>query len=181
MPNGGTSAPLPFSSAAFGSCCTYVVDVCEGGETLVNDTGGLTRWGISKRAHPDVDVLTLSREGAYRIYEERYWRQIQAEKLPRGLDLLVFDAAVNMGPITAVKFLQKVLKLTDDGIMGQRTLAAMRAFRPQCELRALYNEARMRAYFDLVRSKPIYQQYLYPWSCRLFRVADEAGRVGSPS
>lgn len=181
MPDGGTAAISTLSSAAFGHCVTYVVDVCEGGDCLVNDTGGTTRWGISKRAHPDVDIVNLTREGAYRIYEERYWRQIGADKLPRGLDLLVFDAAVNMGCITAVRMLQKVLRVNEDGIMGPRTVNAVRAYVPQSELRALYNELRLRSYIELARSKPIYQQYLHGWSCRVMRLADEAGRIGGLS
>lgn len=165
-------------STAFSSAACFVIDRLEGGGSVVTDTGGLTRWGISKRAHPDVDVASLSRSGALAIYHSRYWEAIRGDLLPRGLDLALFDAAVNMGPPTAVKLLQRVLRVKDDGIVGPETLKAIHDFRPASELRAQYNGLRIRTYFDLARSKPIYQQYLFGWVCRMFRLADESGRIG---
>lgn len=170
--------PAGGMTAAFGSAVAFVIDRLEGGSATVNDTGGTTRWGISKRSHPDVDVQRLTRLEAIAIYHARYWRVIQGDRLPRGLDLLIFDAAVNMGPPQAVRLLQRILQVAEDGILGQETLAAAKAFRPASELRALYNEIRERTYTDLAMNKPVYKPYLYGWRCRLFRVADEAGRVG---
>lgn len=83
-----------------------------------------------------------------------------------------------MGVQSSVKLLQRILRVQEDGILGPETLAAAKAFRPASELRALVNELRMRTYEDLARRKPVYQQYLYGWRCRVMRVADEAGRVG---
>ena len=112
------------------------------------------------------------------IYHQRYWCAVQADRLPRGIDLCVFDIAVNMGCATAVKLLQRVLRVTEDGIMGPATIAAAKAFRPQSELRALVNEIRLRSYEDLAAKKPVYKPYLYGWRCRVMRLADEAGRIG---
>lgn len=165
-------------TAAFGSSVAFVIDRLEGGGVSVTDTGGLTRWGISKKAHPDVDIDGLTRLGAIAIYHARYWNVIQGDKLPRGLDLVLFDCAVNMGPPQAVRLLQRVLRVPEDGILGPQTLKAARAFRPASELRALYNEIRERTYSDLAATKPVYKPHLYGWRCRLFRLADEAGRIG---
>jgi lysozyme family protein len=165
-------------SAAFGSCCSFVIDRLEGGGALVNDAGGITRFGVSSKAHPDVDVLNLTRLGAFAIYHARYWLVLQADKLPRGLDLAVYDASVNMGTATAVRMLQRVLRVEADGIMGPETLAAVRAFRPQSELRARYHELRLRSYEAIVEHNPARQPDLFGWRCRVMRIADEAGRVG---
>lgn len=175
---GSTSEPESRISAAFGSAVAFVIDRLEGGDRAVTDSGGLTRFGISRRSHPDVDVAALTRLEAVAIYHARYWLPIQGDRLPRGLDLLVFDAAVNLGRPWAVRLLQEVLRVDVDGLLGPETLAAARAFRPASELRVLYLERRERYYSDLAASKPVYKPYLYGWRCRLFRVADEAGRLG---
>ena len=172
---GGTEAT---TTQAFGSAAAFVIDQLEGGGVVVHDTGGATRWGISKRAHPEVDVERLSRFAALELYHARYWQVIRADELPRGLDLCLFDAAVNMGPATAVRLLQRILHVAEDGVVGPDTIKAARGFLPASELRVLYNEIRERTYIDLVANKPVYRPYLYGWRCRLFRLADEAGRVG---
>lgn len=175
----GSESPESPISAAFGSSAAFVMGRLEGGGAFVHDTGGDTRWGISKRAHPDVDIASLTRIGAMAIYHARYWRALQADKLPRGLDLCVYDAAVNMGVPMAVRLLQRVLRVADDGIMGPTTLAAARAYRPQSELRALVNEIRLRSYEDIAKARPeTHSRYLYGWRMRVLRLADEAGRVG---
>ena len=55
----------------------------EGGERLVNDPddpGGLTKWGISKRAHPDEDIANLTLDDAIRIYQDKYWKPSKVSK-----------------------------------------------------------------------------------------------------
>ena len=44
----------------------------------------------------------------------------------QGLDLLVFDAAVNQGQACAAKMLQAVLNVTQDGIVGPATIKEAR-------------------------------------------------------
>ncbi len=67
------------------------------GSTPVRDTGGLTRYGISEKANPDVDILNLTREEAERILLERYWEPAGCDLLPWPMDVVVFDTAVNVG------------------------------------------------------------------------------------
>lgn len=165
-------------SPAFGSSAAFVIDRLEGGAAMVSDSGGLTKWGISKKAHPKLDIERLTREDALDVYHANYWAPLNADALPRGLDLIVFDMAVNTGLVNAVKLLQRVLRIREDGQVGPQTIAAAKAYKPQSELRVLVNELRMRTYEDLAKRKPFYLQYLYGWRCRVMRVADEAGRVG---
>ena len=67
----------------------------EGGMTT--DTGGLTKYGISQKAHPGIDIANLSREDAAEIYHKEYWRAIDADALPPNMRLAAFDSAVNQG------------------------------------------------------------------------------------
>ena len=69
------------------------------------DPGGATKWGVTLntlahwRGKPTTksDVMGLTREEASAIYRNHYWDTINADALARGVDLMGFDIAVNMG------------------------------------------------------------------------------------
>ncbi len=80
----------------------YAVDIvlrAEGGlSNHKNDRGGLTKYGISQKAHPDIDVANLTERQAVQIYKERYWDKIHGiENMSRAQALVAFDSAVNHG------------------------------------------------------------------------------------
>ena len=60
-----------------------------------NDPGGETKFGISKRYNPDVDVKNLTLEGAKQIYLERYWIPAGCDDVPYPMDICLFDGFVN--------------------------------------------------------------------------------------
>jgi lysozyme family protein len=84
-----------------------------------------TNWGISAAAYPNLDIRNLSQEDAAAIYRRDYWAPICGDQLPPPLALLVFDAAVNNGVGRAARWLQSVLGVTQDGIVGPATLTAL--------------------------------------------------------
>ena len=65
-----------------------------------DDPGGETHYGISKRAHPDIDIQALTYEQAKEIYFREYWEKGDIE-LNRNdslkQKLMRFDSFVNMG------------------------------------------------------------------------------------
>lgn len=89
-----------------------------------NDPGGETKWGISKRSYPHLDIAKLSREDARAIYRRDFWERIRADKLPDGVAYQLFDFAVNSGIETAVRYLQRALDVADDGVWGPHSQAA---------------------------------------------------------
>lgn len=97
----------------------------EGGYHIdANDPGGETNFGISKRAHPDVDLKNLTREGAIAIYRIQYWEPIHGDDLPPAIAFMLADASVNEGIETAVILLQHSVGAFVDGHLGPVTLAA---------------------------------------------------------
>ena len=73
-----------------------VVVGLEGKETNdPNDPGGLTRFGISQKYNPDVDVANLTLEQAKEIYLNRYWIPAGCDEAPYPMDICLFDARVN--------------------------------------------------------------------------------------
>jgi lysozyme family protein len=106
----------------FDNCLAFVLEQEGGYSNDSADPGGETNWGISKRAHPTVDIKNLSRNGAGRIYEVEYWQPSHCDDMPAPIALCVFDMAVNMGISRSAKILQEALGVPDDGIIGPQTL-----------------------------------------------------------
>lgn len=71
-------------------------------------------------------MKALDEAEAAKIYRGLYWRRIEGDRLPAGLDLAVFDFAVNSGPERAIRALQR-LATKADGIVGPLTLDAVEA------------------------------------------------------
>lgn len=88
------------------------------------DPGGETKFGISKRSYPHLEIANITIPQARSIYRRDYWNVIHGNELPSALAVVVFDAAVNHGVPTAVRLLQLSLGVEDDGVLGPETLAA---------------------------------------------------------
>ena len=72
-----------------------------------NDLGGETKYGITKRFYPDVDIKNLTKEQAKTIYHTDYWRRGRCDEVPSYLRHIYFDMCVNFGQGGAVKVLQR--------------------------------------------------------------------------
>lgn len=72
------------------------------------DPGGETKFGISKRAYPHLDIKALTLEQAKAIYRRDYWDPLQLDLRPWGPALVLFDAAVNHGLARARALFAKV-------------------------------------------------------------------------
>lgn len=68
------------------------------------DPGGETKYGISKKAYPQLDIANLTLEQAKAIYLRDYWHPINGDSLPEDMSLLMFDCAVNQGVSAAERF-----------------------------------------------------------------------------
>ena len=91
------------------------------------DAGGETKYGISKKAYPSVDIKNLTLEQAKAIYLRDYWNKCHIDQLPSQVRYEMFDTAVNMGIGAAIRIAQRALKVVSDGIWGRNTTAAAAA------------------------------------------------------
>jgi lysozyme family protein len=97
----------------------------EGGySTDRNDPGGETKWGISKRSYPNLDIPALTRAQAVEIYRRDFWDRVHGDEMPAELAFQALDFAVNSGAETALRYTQRVLGVADDGHWGPVTRAA---------------------------------------------------------
>ena len=62
----------------------------------VGDGHGMTKYGITEKDHPGVDVKNLTLDQAKGIYRKEYWDHFGCDDLPYPLDCIHFDTAVNM-------------------------------------------------------------------------------------
>ena len=71
------------------------------------DSGGETKYGISKKNFPRIDIKNLTPEQAEEIYKKDFWEKYAINKFEDdALALVYFDAAVNMGPGRAKSLLE---------------------------------------------------------------------------
>lgn len=145
----------------------------EGGAELVTDQGGLTKYGISQRAFPEVDIASLTYDGAFALFKTHYWDVVKADSLPADLAPYVVDAAFNMGPGTAIQLLQKALSVAVDGILGPQTFRAISRANVR-QLIASFNAARVQRYQGLRD----YDKVGRGWLRRVFLLCQDIGHAG---
>lgn len=112
------------------------------------DPGGMTNLGVTKAVYDefyetDADEQTmrgLTEKDVRPIYHQNYWMRCKCDELATGVDLMVFDIAVNSGPGTAGKIIQRVIGATVDGAIGPKTVAASQKMEPQDIIRAMEKE-----------------------------------------
>lgn len=113
--------------------CLPIILQSEGG--FVVDQGGATQLGVTMPAlqawlHRPVtveDIRALTPARVAPLYRADYFNASHCNQLPAGLDLMVFDEAVNEGVGRAIRHLQQAVGVAADGMFGPKTLAAVQA------------------------------------------------------
>ena len=139
----------------------------------LTDAGGETKFGISKRSYPHLDIKNLTRDQARRIYFVDFWLKAKCESINNeNIAIKFFDLAVNIGISPAVKLIQRALRATgvqvvEDGIIGPITLAAINKADPTDLLAALKSEA--AGYYRLIaHADPSQQKFINGWLNRAY-------------
>lgn len=127
-----------------------------------DDPGGETKFGISKRSYPSVDIAALTRDQARDIYRRDFWDRIQGDDLHDGVAFQTFDFAVNSGIETAVRHLQRSLGVADDGIWGPVSAAAARATSETDQIMRLNAER-----LDFMRKLRAWESFGRGWAGRI--------------
>lgn len=121
------------------------------------DPGGETKYGISKRSYPNLDIKNLTSERAAAIYKADWWDRFRYETIDdQRVATKIFDMSVNMGSKQAHKLLQRAVNAAGgsievDGMIGPQTLAAVNAVPACCVMSAL--KAEQAAYYRLIIEK----------------------------
>ncbi|MDC7250325.1 MAG: glycosyl hydrolase 108 family protein [Sphaerochaetaceae bacterium] len=141
-----------------------------------HDRGGETKFGISKRSYPDLDIANLTLEDAKEIYYRDYFatptlslQKIQSETIA----CEVFNTAVIMGKRTAGKILQQALNLLNrnerlfpdlavDGWIGSVTLSAIQQVHPRRLLKTL-NGIQFCRFKEIVENDKSQERFFAGW------------------
>lgn len=138
------------------------------------DTGGATKFGISQRAYPQLNIKTLTETEAKAIYKRDYWDKIQGDLINnQHIAESIFDFAVNAGVSTSIKIAQKSVNrflletLGVDGSMGKRTLAALNHCHEFTTSRELFLSVfaleKIQRYADICNKNREQSKFLLGW------------------
>jgi lysozyme family protein len=132
-----------------------------------------TKFGVSAKAYPDLDIANLTLDEARAIYKRDYWDKISGDRLPPPLALLAFDTAVNNGLGRAARWLQAAAGTVQDGVIGPATLAVL----------ASGNGVTLCTEFQAQRlafmaSLPTWKIFGLGWSRRLCRLPYQSVQMG---
>lgn len=98
----------------------------------------LSAWLGEAATAPVMQSLTETTAAAIR--ESDYWDAIDGSALPAGVDLMVYDDAINRGVGAAAKTLQGLVNVVQDGDIGPITIAATASADPADLLVGLAHE-----------------------------------------
>ena len=152
------------------------------------DPGGPTMWGISLRflqaegvdidGDGDVDIediRALTRTDAIILYAQKFWKPLGLDRVDsQAVATRVFDMAVNMGVVRAVKIAQCAYnalvhgeddRLLEDGKLGPKTRRALNSVDPVKMMGSL-RQHHEKFYVQLVKSHPDLEVFLEGWRNR---------------
>lgn len=164
--------------------CLPFILAREGGlDDNKNDRGGRTAYGITQTTfnawtHSVRDVWTITKDEVAAIYHAKYWDACQCDKLPKGLDLCVFDSCVQHGEVHAIRFMQQALGVHDDGVFGPATLGELLAHIGAGKLPNLitaYLANRQAFYAAIIAAHPEQAEFAHGWANRLAALKSEIG------
>lgn len=120
MANGNLAACLKITLSHEGGWSDHPSD--PGGATMKGVTIGRYRQYYPKATK--TDLRNISDADLQKIYRDDYWKPVRGDDLPYGVDLAVFDFGVHSGPSRSSRYLQSVVGVKQDGVIGPQTLKA---------------------------------------------------------
>lgn len=139
-----------------------------------NDYGGLTKYGISKKENPSVDVANLTWERALNWYQLNYWNNyhlsdINSQKIANKM----FIALINMNPHEAITCMQKAINFCSsldtvdvDGDLGVQTIDAINNSSSQGWLHDRFAIELIFLYISKVEADKSQINFLVSWDSR---------------
>ena len=161
--------------------CFEMVLKHEGG--YVNDPrdpGGRTNLGVTQRAwesywnrkSSEEEMRKLTPNIVKPFYKAMYWDKIRGDDLPSGVDYAAFDLSVNSGVGRASKYLQQIAGVTADGVIGPKSLEAIKSRDPK-EMADALCDMRM----DFLKRLPTFETFGKGWSRRVAEVSVKSGEM----
>ena len=152
----------------------------EGGFSIVkNDRGGATCKGVTLATFRSVygqeknvnDLKYMTDAQWMHIFKKLFWDKCKADDIQdQSVANILVDWAWNSGAVNPIKALQRCVGVTADGIVGQRTLAAVNSKSPLSLFGAL-KQKRIEFYNNIVAKDPTQKKFLKGWLNRTNHIA----------
>lgn len=159
-----------------------IVDFFEGGlSDHPADRGGLTKYGVTletlRRVRPaatDVDLRALTKDDAIDLLTEEYALKPGLGRIADdAVRFAVIDYAINSGPVTAIRAVQRAAGVVADGIFGPDTEAAVNRFDVRMLLRLLVAQ-RLRHLGRIITRDPRQSAFASGWMNRVASILEAA-------
>jgi lysozyme family protein len=125
-------------------------------------------------AHPEVDIVNLTREGASEIARKDYWEAIMGDSLPWPLNIVMADFAFHSGPGRALKDLAREVGLAPDDIALDELSAKANSIAASIGATVLAEHVHLRRLdllITLVQGNAAQLRFLKGWMRRILRLA----------
>lgn len=145
------------------------------------DRGGATMYGVTqatyddwrrRRGRPAQSVRNITKAEAGELYKRLYWDAVRGDELPWPTNYLLFDGAVHAGPKRSIQMAQRAVLATADGILGPKTLDALRRAGPRQRL--AYVKQRALHLAAIMRANPSQRVFAGGWLRRMVDLAETA-------
>ncbi len=141
-----------------------------GGETFHGITQATLNYARERVAGLPLSVTDLTHQEITLIYKSLYFDGTKCGQLPTWMAIALFDAAVNSGPETAIRWLQEAVGVVVDGMIGIQTIAAVSSIKPLKVLR----EFHARRVFNFMEQTDEVPLFGLGWARRVILIHDEA-------
>lgn len=170
--------------ASFKTAYEKYIKPWEGGYAFVaGDKGGETYAGIARNFHPDwpgwsyIDQVKKTRsikhnehfpaldEKVEKFFNDFWNTQRLSEIKSQEVANIIYDFYVNSEK-SAIKVVQRLVGVSQDGLIGPKTLQAINSFNP-AELNNLIKEEREKFYLRIVDRDPTQLKFITGWMNRI--------------
>ncbi|MES2200674.1 MAG: glycosyl hydrolase 108 family protein [candidate division FCPU426 bacterium] len=145
----------------------------EGGDKLVNkpaDSGGLTKFGISQKTYPKINIAGLTDALARQLYRADFWDKVHGDDiLSQAVAESLLDAAVLDGYDFTARAIQGIAGANQDGVIGSATVHAINSVDPGVAVDR-FRLSRIAHYVDIVSRNRSQEVFFLGWVGRALKV-----------
>jgi lysozyme family protein len=136
-----------------------------------DDRGGETKYGITKKRYPNLDIKNLTKEKAAELYYDDFWKKYRVNEFrDQNTATHFLDTIINHGPKWGTTLLQRALNdigipTDEDGKIGPQTIKNANSA-DSVLLNTAIGKRRLKFYDAIVRNNPSQKKFLKGWKKR---------------